>query len=73
MNLTKAHLLEFDRLIQLLESPGFTSLRFELLDRPATLLATLRGLLMLLPQVQYVHYNFVARKGSGVASTKFIQ
>jgi vacuole morphology and inheritance protein 14 len=50
MNLTKAHLAEFDRLIQLLESPGFTSLRFELLERPPTLLATLHGVLMLLPQ-----------------------
>mgnify|MGYP003729525345 CR=1 FL=1 len=52
MNLSKMHLLEFDRLIQLLESPGFTELRFELLERPPTLLATLHGLLMLLPQVK---------------------
>ena len=51
MNISKDHLEEFDRLVQLLESPGFSSLRFELLNRPPTLLATLQGLLMILPQV----------------------
>jgi len=43
-------LVEFDRLIQLIESPGFTPLRFELLERPPVLTATLYGVLMILPQ-----------------------
>lgn len=63
MNLNSAHLGEIDRLIQLLESPGnlncphffyfhsgFTWLRFELLEKPPALIASLRGLLMILPQ-----------------------
>ncbi|CBY40625.1 unnamed protein product, partial [Oikopleura dioica] len=50
MNLNSAHLCEIDRLIQLLESPGFTWLRFELLEKPPALIASLRGILMILPQ-----------------------
>ena len=50
MNLNSAHLGEIDRLIQLLESPGFTWLRFELLEKPPALIASLRGILMILPQ-----------------------
>ena len=37
-NLAEDELAEFDRLVQLIESPGFTSLRFELLQRPAVLI-----------------------------------
>ena len=36
-NIVEEDLVEFDRLIQLIESPGFTPLRFELLERPPVL------------------------------------
>ena len=36
-NIVEEDLIEFDRLIQLIESPGFTPLRFELLERPPVL------------------------------------
>ena len=36
-NIIEEDLVEFDRLIQLIESPGFTPLRFELLERPPVL------------------------------------
>ena len=37
-NLNEDDLSEFDRLVQLIESPGFTLLRFELLQRPPVLI-----------------------------------
>ena len=37
-NLSEDDLSEFDRLVQLIESPGFTLLRFELLQRPPVLI-----------------------------------
>ena len=37
LNINEQILEEFDRLVQLLESPGFTQLRFELLERPPVL------------------------------------
>ena len=37
-NVSEDDLTEFDRLIQLIESPGFTALRFELLERPPVLI-----------------------------------
>ena len=40
-NILEEDLVEFDRLIQLIESPGFTPLRFELLERPPVLTGTL--------------------------------
>ena len=39
-NILEEDLVEFDRLIQLIESPGFTPLRFELLERPPVLTGT---------------------------------
>ena len=40
-NLNEDDLAEFDRLVQLIESPGFTLLRFELLERPPVLIGNL--------------------------------
>ena len=37
-NLNEDDLAEFDRLVQLIESPGFTLLRFELLESPPVLI-----------------------------------
>lgn len=50
-------LVQVDHLVQLLETPVFTGLRLQLLEpaRHASLLRTLYGLLMLLPQTSAFH------------------
>lgn len=52
LEITVAMLIQIDKLVQLLESPIFTSLRLQLLDpdKNPFLLKSLYGLLMLLPQ-----------------------
>ncbi|KAI8916403.1 vacuolar protein 14 C-terminal Fig4p binding-domain-containing protein [Gorgonomyces haynaldii] len=52
MEITVQHLVQIDKLVQLLESPVFTSLRLQLLepDKHPALYKCLYGLLMLLPQ-----------------------
>mmetsp|Transcript_13560 Transcript_13560/g.25089 ORF Transcript_13560/g.25089 Transcript_13560/m.25089 type:complete len:804 (+) Transcript_13560:2090-4501(+) len=54
ISVTVGFLMEIDKLVQLLESPSFLSLRLELIDSSSTfrpaLLKTLYGLLMILPQ-----------------------
>jgi vacuole morphology and inheritance protein 14 len=70
VNLTVGFLMEIDKLVQLIESPAFLSLRLELVNsgsafRPA-LLKTLYGLLMILPQSQA--YNVLSSRLNAAAS-----
>ncbi|CAF0730839.1 unnamed protein product [Didymodactylos carnosus] len=57
MEVTVDFLIEIDKLVQLIESPIFTYLRLALLDieNNQTLIRTLCGLLMLLPQTDAFH------------------
>ncbi|CAO1638889.1 unnamed protein product [Sympodiomycopsis kandeliae] len=76
LEMTVAMLIQVDKLVQLLESPIFTSLRLQLLDpdKNPFLLKAMYGLLMLLPQSSAFatlrnRLSAVSNMGTGVRST----